>query len=114
MDEGTGVGEACASRWPGLRLCNLVAQSPVPADRGLQAGGGEGADWKGRGAVGTDLFQGLQDPSPGHRTGNRDGSPDVGHGQIEGVLSGDDLRRLPCWRAPRQWGPGDSAELDLT
>src|ERR1035438_6917194 len=114
MDEGTGVSEACASRWPGLRLCNLVAQSPVPANRGLQAGGGEGAYGKGRGAVGTNLLQGLQEPDPGHRAGDRDSSHDAGVTQIARVLSGDDLCRLSGRSAPGQWQPGDPAPLDLT
>src|ERR1035441_3650220 len=113
MDEGTGVGEACASRWSGLRLCNLVAQSPVPTDRGLQAGGGEGADGKGRGAFGADLLQSLQEPDPGHRAGNRDGVSYAGHGQIARLLSGDDLRRLPGGRALGQWRPADPAEFNL-
>ncbi len=54
---------------------------------------------------------GLQEP--GHRAGDRDGSSDAGHGQIARLLSGDDLRGLPRWRAPGQWQPGDPAQLDL-
>src|ERR1017187_8214358 len=114
MDEGTGVGEACASRWSGLRVCNLVAQTPVPTDRGLQAGGGEGADGKGRGAFGADLLQSLQEPDPGHRAGNRDGGSDAGHGQIARLLSGDDLCRFSGRSSPVKLQPGDTAPLDLT
>src|ERR1019366_6646988 len=29
------------------------------------------------------------------------------------LLSRDDLRRLPGWRAPGQWQPGDPAQLDF-
>src|SRR5208282_3706246 len=42
--------------------------------------GGEGSDGEGNGAVGADLLQGLQEPDPGHRAGDRDGSADAGHG----------------------------------
>jgi hypothetical protein len=56
-----------------------------------------------RGTVGANLFQGLQEPNPGHRAGNRDRSPDAGHGQIPRLPFGDDLRRLPGWRALGQW-----------
>src|ERR1035438_9679073 len=114
MDEGAGVGETGAPRRSGLRLCNLVAQSPRAAEGGLQAGRGEGTDGKGRGAVGAYLLQGLQEPDPGDRAGNRDGSPDAGHGQITRVLLGDDLRRLPRRSALGQWRPRDFAQLDLT
>src|SRR5271167_357763 len=114
MDEGAGVGQDRAPGRAGLRLCNLVAQSPRLAEGRFPAGSREGTDGKGRGAFGVDLLQSLQEPDPGHRAGNRDGSSDAGHGQIARLLSGDDLRRLPGWRALRQWGPGDSAPLDLT
>src|SRR5208282_2009150 len=86
-------------------------KSPLNAEGSVQAGGGEGTDGKGRGA---DLLQGLQEPDPGHRAGDRDGSADAGHGQISRLLPGDDLRRFPCWRTPGQRQPGDPAQLDLT
>ena len=35
---------------------------------------------KGRGAVGADLLQSLQEPDSRHRAGDRDGSADAGHG----------------------------------
>jgi hypothetical protein len=40
-------------------------------------------------------FKSLQEPDPGHRAGDRDGSPDTGHRQIARLLSGDDMRGLP-------------------
>jgi hypothetical protein len=43
------------------------------------------------GTVGADLLQGLQEPDPRHRAGNRDGSPNVGKRPIPGLLSGNDL-----------------------
>ena len=55
-------------------MCTLGAQSPLHAEGSVQAGSGEGTDGKGRGAVGTDLLQGLQEPDPGDRAGDRDGS----------------------------------------
>jgi hypothetical protein len=48
------------------------------------------------------------------RAGDRDGSPNAGHGQIARLLSGDDLRRLPGGRPFGRWQPGDPAQLDLT
>src|SRR5208282_838025 len=79
----------------------------------ITSGGGEGTDGKGRGTVRVDLLQGLQEPDSGDRTGNRNGSPNAGHGQIARLLSGDDLRRLPGRSTPGQWQPGDPAQLDL-
>src|ERR1019366_1227895 len=114
MDEGAGASEDRAPGRSGLRLCNLVAQSARHAEGGFQASSGEGTDREGNGAVGAYLLQGLQEPSPGHRAGDRDGSPYAGHGQIAWLLSGNDLRRLPGWRALGQWQPGDPAQLDLT
>src|ERR1039457_7101042 len=113
MDEGARASETRPPGRSALRLCNLVAQSSRAAEGGLPAGGGEGTDGKGRGAVGADLLQGLQEPDPGHRAGDRDGSADAGHGQISRLLSGDDLCRLPCRSALGQWRPGDPAQLDL-
>src|ERR1035441_5626155 len=99
MDEGAGASETRPPGRSALRLCNLVAQSSRTAEGGLPAGSGEGTDGKGDGTVRADLLQGLQEPDPGHRAGDRDGSPDAGHGQIAWLLPGDDLRRLPCWHA---------------
>jgi hypothetical protein len=62
MDQGAGASETRAAGRAALRLCNLVAQSPGDAKGGLQAGGGAGTDGKGRGTVGADLLQSLQDP----------------------------------------------------
>src|ERR1039458_8902802 len=114
MDEGAGASEDRAPGRSGLRLRNLVAQSSKAAEGGLQAGSGEGTDREGNGAVGADLLQGLQEPDPGHRAGDRDGSSDAGHGQIAWLLSGDDLRRFPRRRPPGRWQPRDPAQLDLT
>src|ERR1039458_6005382 len=114
MDEGAGASESGPPGRSGLRLCNLVAQSPCPAERGLQAGSGERTDGEGNGAVRADLLQGLQKPDPGHRAGDRNGSPDVGHGQIARLLPGDDLCGLSGWRALGQWQPGNPAPLNLT
>jgi hypothetical protein len=59
MDEGPGVGQTGAAAGSALRKCNLVAQSPPNAKRGVQKGSGEGVDRQGQRAVGADLFQGL-------------------------------------------------------
>src|ERR1039457_15178 len=114
MDEGAGASESGPPGRSGLRLCNLVAQGSRFAEGGLQAGSGEGTDGEGNGAVRADLLQGLQKPDPRHRTGDRDGSSDAWHGQIARILSGNDLRRFPGWRALGQWQPGDPAQIDLT
>src|ERR1039457_4680567 len=114
MDEGTGTGQGGPEGWAALRLCNLVAQSSRPAEGGLQAGGGEGTDGQGNTPAGPDLLQGLQEPDPGDRADDRDRSLDAGHGQITRLPFGDDLRRLPGWRALGRRQPGDSAQLDLT
>jgi len=47
------------------------------------------------GTVGNYLLQAVQDPDSGHRVGDGDGSFDAGHEQVEGLLSGDDLRGFP-------------------
>jgi hypothetical protein len=62
MDEGTGIGEGCEEGWAGVRLCNLVAQSTLTAERRVQAGGREGTDGAGIGTVGDYLLQAVQDP----------------------------------------------------
>jgi len=56
------------ARWDGagLRLCNLVAQSASHAERGVQAGGREGADGAGNGTVNY-LFQTVSEPDARHR-----------------------------------------------
>src|ERR1035441_4697529 len=56
MDEGARASETRPPGRSALRLCNLVAQSSRAAEGGLPAGGGEGTDGKGRGAVGADLL----------------------------------------------------------
>src|ERR1022692_1321452 len=114
MDEGARASETRPPGRSALRLCNLVAQSSRAAEGGLPAGGGEGTDGKGRGAVGADLLQGLQESDSGDRASNRDGSPDARDGQIARLLPGDDLRRFPGWRTLGQRRPGDPAPLDLT
>src|ERR1700676_1587806 len=114
MDEGARASEGRAPGRSALRLCNLVAQGSKAAEGGLQAGGGEGTDGKGNGAVGADLLQSLQEPDSGHRTGDRDGGSDARHGQTPRLLFGDDLRRLPGRSAPGQWRPGNPAQFDLT
>ncbi len=47
LDEGAGAGEGGAAGREAVRLCNLVAQSPLTAQRGIQAGSREGADGQG-------------------------------------------------------------------
>jgi hypothetical protein len=64
MDEGAGARKGRAPGWSARRLCKLVAQSARAAEGGLQAGGRKGTDRKGRGAVGADLPQGLQEQIP--------------------------------------------------
>src|ERR1700739_2725644 len=94
MDEGAGASEGGAEGQAALRLCNLVAQSPRNAEGGFQAGGGERTDGKGRGTVRTDLLQGLQEPGPSDRAGDRDRRPDAWLRQVPRLLPGDDLCRF--------------------
>ena len=48
VDQGTGIGQACAAAGPALRKCNLAAQSQTDAQGGVSAGSGEGADGQGQ------------------------------------------------------------------
>src|SRR5208282_271685 len=114
MDEGAGASEDRAPRWSALRLCNLVAQSARDAEGGLQACSGEGADGKGRGAGGVDLFQGLQNPDSRYRAGDRNGSSNAGYRQITRLLSGDDRRGFPGGSQPGQRTTERALVLDLT
>ena len=50
--KGLELAKIGAAGRAGLRLCNLVAQSPRDAEGGVQAGGREGTDGEGNGAVG--------------------------------------------------------------
>ena len=62
LGERAGAGQAGQEGQAALRLCNLVAQSSGDAQRGVQAGGREGTDGKGNGAVGDYLLQTLPEP----------------------------------------------------
>jgi hypothetical protein len=53
--------------WAGVRLCNLAAQSALPAEGSVQAGSGEGTDREGIGTVGDYLLQAIQDPRLSNR-----------------------------------------------
>ena len=45
LDEGTGISQTSApEQWPGLRLCNLVAQSSRNAEGAIPARGRKGTD----------------------------------------------------------------------
>jgi hypothetical protein len=48
------------------RLCNLVAQSPGDAERGIQAGDREGTNGKGNGTLGDQLLQTVSEPDSRH------------------------------------------------
>ena len=48
MNQGIGIGESGAEGRAGLRLCNLVAQSPCDEEGSIQAGRREGTDGDGR------------------------------------------------------------------
>ena len=100
LDEGGGTGEAGAEAGPALRKCNLDAQSPADAEGGVQKGSGKGVDREGRGAIGANLLQGVQEPGSGHRTSDRDGGTDAGFRQIARILSGNDLCRLSSRSKP--------------
>src|ERR1035437_9600677 len=73
--EGGGLGEGDRASQVGqtgraaLRLCNVVAQSPSDAERGLQAGGREGTDGAGDRTVGDRLLQAVPKPDAGHWEG---------------------------------------------
>jgi hypothetical protein len=95
-------------------VCVVGIASFIPYLQLQITGSGEGTDGKGRGAVGTDLLQGLQEPDPGHRAGDRGGSTNARHGQIARILSGNDLCGFSRGGARGQWRPGNSAPLDRT
>ena len=59
------------------------------------------------------LLQGLQEPDPGHRAGDRDRGPDAGLRQVARLLPGDDLRRLPGRSAHGRQQSGDPAAIAL-
>ena len=48
LDQGGGIGEAGAQTGSALRKCNLDAQSPADAERGVQKGSGKGVDREGK------------------------------------------------------------------
>jgi hypothetical protein len=48
------------------RLCNLVAQRPGDAERGIQAGDREGTNGKGNGTLGDHLLQTVSEPDSRH------------------------------------------------
>jgi hypothetical protein len=56
------------------------AQSARDAVRTIPARGRKGAHGKGRGALGPDLLQGVQEPDSCDRAGDRDGGSDAGLG----------------------------------
>ncbi len=95
LDEGIGVGEGGAQGWAGLRLCNLVAQSPRDAEGSVQARSGKGTDGKGNRGVGVGLFQVVQEPDSGYRAGNRNCGFHARIRQVRGLLPGNDLCGLP-------------------
>ncbi len=55
---------------------------------------------KGQRAFGADLFQGLQEPDPGHRAGDRDRRLDARVRQVSRLLPRDDLCGFPCRSLP--------------
>jgi hypothetical protein len=59
--KGVGTGEAGPAGPAGVRLCNLVAQSPLPTEGRVQTGGREGADRAGNRTLGNHLFQAVQE-----------------------------------------------------
>src|SRR5437868_6033250 len=102
MDEGTGVGQGSQEGWARVRLCNLAAQSALPAKGSVQTGSGEGTNRAGIGTMGDYLLQALQDPDSDYRAGDRDRRFDAGFGQITWVLPGDDLCRFSGRSKSRQ------------
>ena len=53
--------------------------------------------------MGDYLFQAVQEPDPGHRASDRDGSADAGNGQVPRLLFGNDLRGFFGGRKSRKW-----------
>ena len=96
-----GLELAKLARQQGQRFesATWLHKARADAEGGVPAGSGEGADGQGQRALGADLFQGLQEPDPGHRAGDRDRGFDAGVGQVPGLLPGDDLCGLPGGRA---------------
>ena len=100
MDQGPGAGQSRASEETELRLCTLGAQGERDAEGGIQTGSGETPDREGERAVGDALFQGLQEPTGGHRAGTRDRFVDARRPKGAGLLSRDDLRGFSGRREP--------------
>ena len=69
-----------ASGRAALRLCNLVHKARELPKEDFRREVEKELTGKGRGAVGADLLQSLQEPDSGYRAGDRDGSADAGHG----------------------------------
>src|SRR5580704_13123933 len=82
VDQGCGVGKNCEEGPAGLRLCNLVAQSPRDEHGAVQARGRERVDRTRNRTVGDCLLQVVQEPTAGGRAGDRGRSIDAGNGQI--------------------------------
>ena len=84
-----GLELAKLARQPGsaLRKCNLVAQGSRPAEGGFQRAVEKELTGRDERAFGADLFQGLQEPDPGHRTGDRDRRLDARVGQVPGAIA---------------------------
>ena len=72
MDQGPRVGQSGTGGETELRLCTLGAQSEADAEGGVQTGSGKTSDRQGNRALGDALFQGLQEPTGGHRAGAGD------------------------------------------
>src|ERR1017187_5565714 len=66
MDKGDRVSKTGKEGRAALRLCNLVAQSPAAAEKGIQAGGREGIDRAGNRTVGNYLLQAVPKSDAGH------------------------------------------------
>src|SRR5271157_1269155 len=113
MDQGAGVGQAGTAAGAALRKCNLAAQGPTDAQGGVPAGSREGADGPRQRTVGADLFQGLQEPDPGHRAGDRNSGFDARVGQVSGLLLGDDLCGFYGRGLSGRQQSGDSAAIHL-
>src|SRR5271169_6006691 len=91
MDQGPRARQSGADGETELRLCTLGAQSEANAEGSVQEGSGKTPDREGDRTVGDAVFQGLQEPTGGHRAGTRDRFVDARWSKGAWLLSGDDL-----------------------
>jgi hypothetical protein len=119
MDQGSRASPSGAGGETELRLCTLGAQSEADAKGGVQTGSREAPDRQGNRALGDALFQGLQEPTGGHRAGAGVRFVDAQWSKGARLLSGDYLCRFLGRRKPGRFRqrrfptPGPQSNLPI-